>query len=159
MTAKTTNNRKTCNCRNKDLCSLDGKCLKNNVIYEATGTASGTTSNYIGMTENDFKTRFNNHKLSFRNRNHSHDTVLSKYIWELKSEKCENYTFIVPVLRLLLFKYHETLPLTIYIPTFSADRSQLLAQEDFLQLMESEELKAMIKQQINPAMKQYENAL
>lgn len=76
-----------------------------------------------------------------------------------QKEKCENYTFIVPVLRLLLFKYHETLPLTIYIPTFSADRSQLLAQEDFLQLMESEELKAMIKQQINPAMKQYENAL
>ena len=36
------------------------------------------------MTENDFKTRFNNHKLSFRNRNHSHDTVLSKYIWDLK---------------------------------------------------------------------------
>ena len=84
MTAKTTNNRKTCNCRNKDLCPLDTKCLKNNVIYEATGTASGTTSNYISMTENDFKTRFNNHKLSFRNRNHSPDTVLSKYIWEVK---------------------------------------------------------------------------
>ena len=37
------------------------------------------------MTENDFKTRFNNHKLSFRNQNHSIDTVLSKYIWELKN--------------------------------------------------------------------------
>ena len=36
------------------------------------------------MTENNFKTGFDNHKLSFRNRNHSHDTVLSKYIWELK---------------------------------------------------------------------------
>ena len=40
------------------------------------------------MTENDFKTRFNNHKLSFRNRDHSRDpardTVLSKYVWELK---------------------------------------------------------------------------
>ena len=36
------------------------------------------------MTENDFKTGFDNHKLSFRNQNHSHDTVLSTYIWELK---------------------------------------------------------------------------
>ena len=40
------------------------------------------------MTKNDFKTRFNNHKLSFRNRDHSRDpardTVLAKYVWELK---------------------------------------------------------------------------
>ena len=80
-----TNDRKRCNCRNKDLCPLGGKCLTNKVIYEATVTAaSGTASNYIGMTGNDFKTRFNNHKLSFRNQNHSHNTVLSKYIWELK---------------------------------------------------------------------------
>ena len=52
----TTDNRKACNCRNKDLCHLDGKCLTNSVIYEATVTAaSGTTSNYIGMAENDGK--------------------------------------------------------------------------------------------------------
>ena len=81
-----TDNRRTCNCRNKNLWPLDGKCLTNNVIYKVTvTTASRTTSNYIGMVENDFRTRFNNHKLSFRNQNHSHDTVLSKYIWELKN--------------------------------------------------------------------------
>ena len=34
--------------------------------------------------ENDFKTRYNNHKLSFNDRKHSHDTVLSRRIWELK---------------------------------------------------------------------------
>ena len=81
-----TDSRRTCNCRNKNLCPLDGKCLTNNAIYKVTvKTASRTTSNYIDMVENDFKTRFNNHKLSFRNQNHSHDTVLSKYIWELKN--------------------------------------------------------------------------
>ena len=36
------------------------------------------------MTEHSFKTRFNNHKVSFKHRKHSHDTVLSKYIWDLK---------------------------------------------------------------------------
>ena len=42
-----TDNRKTCNCRNKNLCPLDGKCLTNNVIYKATVTTSSiTTSNY-----------------------------------------------------------------------------------------------------------------
>ena len=76
---------KRCNCRNKDLCPLDGKCLTNNVIYKATVTTSSEITNtYIGMTENDFKTRYNNHKLSFNDRKHSHDTVLSRRIWELK---------------------------------------------------------------------------
>ena len=38
----------------------------------------------IGMTEHVFKTRYNNHKLSFKDRKYSHDTVLSKQIWDLK---------------------------------------------------------------------------
>lgn len=74
--------------------------------------------------------------------------------------ECRNCTFILPVIRLLLLQYHETLPLTIYLPTFSAaDCVQLQAQEDFLELMENKEFKAMMKQQIYPGMKQYENAL
>ena len=74
-----------CNCRNKDLCPLDGACLTSNVIYEATvTTTTGNTNTYIGMKEHEFKTRYNNHKLSFRDRKHSHATVLSKHIWDLK---------------------------------------------------------------------------
>ena len=60
-------NERKCNCRNKDLCPLDGACLTSNVIYEATvTTTTGDTKTYIGMTEHEFKTRYNNHKLSFR---------------------------------------------------------------------------------------------
>ena len=74
-----------CNCRNKNLCPLHGACLTKNIIYEATVTkTSGNARTYIGMTEHEFKKRYNNHKLSFKNRNHSHDTVLSKHIWVLK---------------------------------------------------------------------------
>ena len=66
-------------------CPLDGTCLTKNIIYEATvTTTSGNSKTYIGMTENEFKTRYNNHKRSFKDRKHSHDTVLSKYIWNLK---------------------------------------------------------------------------
>ena len=39
---------------------------------------------YIGMTENDFKARYNVHKQSFNNPKHENSTSLSKYIWELK---------------------------------------------------------------------------
>ena len=67
-------NEKKCNCRNKNLCPLDGACLTKNIIYEATVTAtSGNTRTYIGMTEHEFKTRYNNHKLSFKDRKHSHN--------------------------------------------------------------------------------------
>ena len=84
-------NERKCNCRNKDICPLDGECLTGNVIYEATvTTTSGDTKTYIGMAENSFKTRYNNHKLSFKDRKHSHDTVLSKHIWDLKDSN-ESY--------------------------------------------------------------------
>ena len=77
-------NEKECNCRNKNLCPLDGACLTKNIIYEATvTTTSGNARTYIGMTEHEFKMRYKNHKLSFKDRKHSHDTVLSKHIWDL----------------------------------------------------------------------------
>ena len=37
--------------------------------------------NYIGSCETTFKARFNNHTHSFRNRNKSNATELSKYYW------------------------------------------------------------------------------
>ena len=87
-------------------------------------------------------------------------TFYSKTLLFVFLADSRNYTFIVPVVRLLLLKYHDTLPLTIYMPTFSVDdHTQQQAQKDFLELMEIEEFKAMMKQQIYPGMKQYENAL
>ena len=81
---------KKCNCRSKNLCPLDGACLTKNIIYEATvTTSSGNARTYIGMTEHEFKTRYNNHKLSFKDRKHSHNTVLSKHIWDLKDENID----------------------------------------------------------------------
>ena len=63
---ESTQDSKLCNCRQKSSCPLDGKCLTKCVVYKATVTE--TTSNnqetYIGLTENEFKTRFNLHKSS-----------------------------------------------------------------------------------------------
>ena len=61
---------KLCNCRMKDLCPLDGACLTYNIVHKATvTTTTGNATVYIGMTEYSFKTRFNNHKVSFKHRN------------------------------------------------------------------------------------------
>ena len=60
-TADNTNTKdsKTCNCRQKNTCLLNGNCLQSSLIYQAAVTRKDnrTTETYIGLTENDFKTR------------------------------------------------------------------------------------------------------
>ena len=80
---------KTCNCRRKTDCPIDGNCLSECLIYKA---SVSTTANkyYYGPCENTFKEHCNNHNCSFRNKSREKNTELSKYVWELK-EKDINY--------------------------------------------------------------------
>ena len=84
-------NGKTCNCRNKSNCPLDNKCLINKIVYKAeieTNNDINELSNkvYFGISETEFKSRYNNHTMPFRKRTHKNDTELSKYIRSLKDE-------------------------------------------------------------------------
>ena len=81
------NSQDQCNCRDKDQCPIDNKCLTSGVIYNARVTTDDTTKNYIGLTEGTFKQRFTQHKHSFRHRSHMNSTELSKYIWQLRDSK------------------------------------------------------------------------
>ena len=49
---------KTCNCRTKKDCHMDGQCLKECTVYQATVTETKTdqSKTYIGLTGNSFKT-------------------------------------------------------------------------------------------------------
>ena len=64
------------------------KCLTKCVVYKATVTE--TTSNnqetHIGLTENEFKTRFNLHKSSFKLEHKRTSTTLSDHVWKLKKK-------------------------------------------------------------------------
>lgn len=95
---------KTCNCRNKNNCPLNGECLTSNIIYKATVTTDNNTAHYIGSSETEFKTRYNNHTASFRHTNKKNATSLSTHIhkqkeqnktpiikWEILA-KCHPYT-------------------------------------------------------------------
>ena len=77
-----------CNCRNKSECPLDGYCLTNNVIYQATVVLDKSTETYIGLTENHFKTRYRNHLASFKDKN-KNATHLSRYIWTLNEKNID----------------------------------------------------------------------
>ena len=75
---------RTCNCRANTTCPLDGNCLAEGVIYQATVETNDKIETYVGLTENQFKTRYRNHKASFNNSQKRTNTELSKYIWSLK---------------------------------------------------------------------------
>ena len=82
---------KACNCRQPAHCRLDGNCWKSAVIYQATVTTDDNrpAESYVDLTENSFKTRYANHKSSFRDPNKRLSTELSKHIWHLKDAKME----------------------------------------------------------------------
>ena len=63
--------------------------MTRNVVYKAevTSTDDNTTQTYIGVTANDFKTRYRNHLKPLRNEKYKHETELSKHVWNLKKKK------------------------------------------------------------------------
>ena len=91
--ADNTKNNKTCNCRQKNACPPNGNCLQSSVVYQATVTRNdnNTAETYIGLTENDFKTRYRNHTASFRHTRLRNSTELSKHIWTLKDSNIDHF--------------------------------------------------------------------
>ena len=75
---------KECNCRKKNDCPVENKCLQENVIYRATVNSSKGTRTYVGSTGNTFKERYGGHKASFNKKADKNKTELAKYVWELK---------------------------------------------------------------------------
>ena len=75
-----------CNCRIKNFCPLDNKCLTSQLIYQpdVTNNPDNEYKYYLGLAEIPFKERYGNHKSSFKNENSKNSTELSKYVWSLK---------------------------------------------------------------------------
>ena len=65
---------RTCNCKNRPECPLQGNCVQENVVYQATVATETTTESYVG-----------NHQTSFSKK--KKETELLKYIWDLKDRK------------------------------------------------------------------------
>ena len=75
-----------CNCRNKNLCPLPGRCQTPAVVYQGEITVENDNEsyNYMGHTEPVCKERFSDHNTSFTYENYRTKTDLSKKWWELK---------------------------------------------------------------------------
>lgn len=83
-----------CNCRAKENCPLQGKCLASGIVYRAKVKTSADDDgvNYIGLTENTFKDRLYKHKNSFKDEKKRKSTELSKHIWSLKDKKTKQFS-------------------------------------------------------------------
>ena len=75
---------KTCNCRDTSKCPLNNNCLQKGIVYEAKVETESTIETYIGLTDTTFKKRYSAHVHTFKNKDKSTSTELSKYIWTLK---------------------------------------------------------------------------
>ena len=91
LSSPTKTEERSCNCRNKDNCPLDGSCLKTCIVYRADVIKHNGTHIYYGASDGEFQFRYSNHTKSFRNRGYEHETELSKHIWELKDNNTEFY--------------------------------------------------------------------
>ena len=91
LSNNTTQNDITCNCRKKELCPLKGKCQDKSVIYlcNVKTPENEQGSNYIGLTENNFKDRWNQHNHTFKHEKKANSTELSKHVWALKKNGIE----------------------------------------------------------------------
>ena len=77
--------KRMCNCRTPP-CPLQGKCLTDNLVYQATVKTDNTDNTYIGLSSPTFKLRLGNHKKDFKNPKYRHSTTLSSFIWDLKDK-------------------------------------------------------------------------
>ena len=65
-----------CNCRVKNSCPLDNKCLTSQLFYQAdvTNNLDNKYKYHLGLTETTFKERYGNHKSSFKDENNKNST-------------------------------------------------------------------------------------
>ena len=78
-----------CTCR-KQTCPVQGNCKQECTIYQATvkhenpETGKKIEDTYIGLAATTFYQRHQNHKTTFKDKNHLTKSELSKHIWKLK---------------------------------------------------------------------------
>ena len=72
------NEERSCSCRNKECCPLEGYFLRQCMKWEAKVTTENDFKLYYGTCGGEFESRFYNHAKSFRDR--ANKTKLLKYV-------------------------------------------------------------------------------
>ena len=88
LTEESEENKRKCNCPRNATCPMDGNCLAKNTMYS--GKVSSNLPNYgvteyVGISEPEWKTRLGNHRLSFNERKYA-KCEIAKEIWRIKDQ-------------------------------------------------------------------------
>ena len=78
---------------------MEGNCQVNNVVYKCDVTRPLPKKVYLGLAEGEWKSRFYNHKLSFKHKRYSNKTILSSSMWHSKSVSGETPNLRWSILR------------------------------------------------------------
>ena len=75
-----------CNCRSKESCRLQNKCMIPKIVYwaDVKNLTNDEKKFYLGVTETPFKERFGNYTRDFKHPKCRIIAELSKHIWKLK---------------------------------------------------------------------------
>ena len=76
FTWKPHDQRTICNCTKKAGCPMEGNCQVNNVVYKCDKTRPLPKKVYLGLAEGGWKSRFYNHKLSFKGKRYYNKKIL-----------------------------------------------------------------------------------
>ena len=64
---------------------MDRKCRTMNTVYKCiVSVPTKPDKSYIGLSGDEWKKRYYNHRKSFRNQRYQSETMLSSYVWETK---------------------------------------------------------------------------
>ena len=82
---------------------MNANCRVENVLYKCVVSATEKSKEnvYIGVAAADWKHRYYDHLMSFKNQKHKNETALSIFIWELKKPTKETPKFTWPALKIL----------------------------------------------------------
>ena len=89
LSSAETRNEKTCNCTVKGNWPLQGNCLTANNLYKATLSSpipGYGTKMYLGTCEPPFKSRFNSHNATFKNKKYETSPKFAGEVWKIKEQ-------------------------------------------------------------------------
>ena len=69
-----------CNCKDKASFPMVRNCLQKSFVYQPRIVSPNPRKYYLGTSEDEFKTRYKNHTMFFRNKGYKKETELSKYV-------------------------------------------------------------------------------
>ena len=78
--------KRSCNCRVKGNCPLDGRCVHECVVYQINVATNNECKEGFGIAEGEFKLRYNYQTMSFRHKKRVRHTELLKYLRKLKEK-------------------------------------------------------------------------